>query len=331
MGSQGYFSSMANLGLISTLLIASILVQTAFTAEPAIGTENEFEVCWERCFQMIDEDAALKKYRPAFFEFYDMGMEARRLKNMRSVNGTTILLDSTLSQWHDSTTNLDLEEYEKAENIWAFQMNLATITTMMQGNDDGKNPLSIVQFNEKSAWTCGQFTCLDMCEAATIFNDSATYLTPIQLNATSYKDANIEPACRLGYENLHDNSESFCAAEIDREMAITIVNSDFDSNVHESDEWDDYSPCDEHFDTRYAIGTHAADYHELKEWSSLDAHPTYIKDSQYTQEAAEILKMCMMERCCSTASIITPSTTCVITTDHFGETAETFSDHPNHI
>jgi hypothetical protein len=32
---------------------------------------------------MIDEDAMLKKYRPAFFEFYDMGMEARRLKNMR--------------------------------------------------------------------------------------------------------------------------------------------------------------------------------------------------------------------------------------------------------
>ena len=46
---------------------------------------------------MIDEDAMLKKYRPAFFEFYDMGMEARRLKNMRSVNGTTFLIDSTLS------------------------------------------------------------------------------------------------------------------------------------------------------------------------------------------------------------------------------------------
>ena len=62
---------------------------------------------------MIDEDAMLKKYRPAFFEFYDMGMEARRLKNMRSVNGTTFLVDSTLSQWHDEATNLDLKEYEK--------------------------------------------------------------------------------------------------------------------------------------------------------------------------------------------------------------------------
>ena len=62
---------------------------------------------------MIDEDAMLKKYRPAFFEFYDMGMEARRLKNMRSVNGTAFLIDSTLSQWHDEATNLDLKEYEK--------------------------------------------------------------------------------------------------------------------------------------------------------------------------------------------------------------------------
>merc|ERR1712223_2180631 len=166
MGSQGYFSSMANLGLISTLLVASILVQTAFTAEPAIGSENEFEVCWERCFQMIDEDAALKKYRPAYFELYDMGMEARRLKNMRSVNGTTLLIDSTLSQWHDEAVNLDLEEHDKSANIWKFQLNLAIITSMMEGNDDMRNPMSIVQFNEKSAWTCGRYTCLDMCDVA---------------------------------------------------------------------------------------------------------------------------------------------------------------------
>merc|ERR1712172_63198 len=189
-------SNMAILGLKSTLLIASVLVQQVICAEPALGIGNEFEVCWERCYQMIDEDAMLKKYRPAFFEFYDMGMEARRLKNMRSVNGTTFLVDSTLSQWHDEATNLDLKEYEKSANIWNFQMNLATITTIMAANDNKRNPMSIVQFNEQSAWTCSQHTCLDMCSAATIFTDSATYLTPIQLNATSWKDANIEPACR---------------------------------------------------------------------------------------------------------------------------------------
>ena len=60
--------------------------------------------------------------------------------------------------------------------------------------------------------TCGQFSCLDMCSAATIFQEYDTYLTPIQLNATSWKDSNIEPACRLGYENLHDPSETACLA-----------------------------------------------------------------------------------------------------------------------
>ena len=56
-------------------------------------------------------------------------------------------------------------------------------------------------------------------------------------------------------------------------MAITLVNSDFRSNVKDSDEWDDYSPCDEHFDTRYAIGTHAADYHELVQFGC----PPYLR------------------------------------------------------
>jgi len=273
-------------------------------------------------------DADLKKYRPAYFELYDMGMEARRLKNMRSVNGTTLLIDSTLSQWHDEAVNLDLEEHDKSANIWKFQLNLAIITSMMEGNDDMRNPMSIVQFNEKSAWTCGRYTCLDMCDVTHILSDPVTYLTPIQLNATSYKDGNVEAACRLGYENLHDNTETLCTAEIDREMAIAIVNSDFYHNVHESDEWDDYSPCDEHFDTRYAIGTHAADYHELKDWSSHDAHPTYIKDSDYTQQAAEKLTQCMKTSCCGSHVSTLTTSACVKSTDLFGEVVETFADHP---
>ena len=48
----------------------------------------------------------------------------------------------------------------------------------------------------------------------------------------------VEPACRIGYYNLH--SSTTCTKEIDREMAIAFYNSDFHSNVHESDEWDDY-------------------------------------------------------------------------------------------
>ena len=72
----------------------------------------------------------------------------------------------------------------------------------------------MILFSPLFSRTCNQFTCLDMCSAATIFTDSATYLTPIQLNATSWKDANIEPACRLGYEVLHDPSATACLAGI---------------------------------------------------------------------------------------------------------------------
>lgn len=104
----------------------------------------------------------------------------------------------------------------------------------------------------------------------------SSYWTPVQLNATSRKDANVEPSCRLGYLTLHDTSETLCTASLGNEMAVLFANSDFHSHVHESDEWDDYSPCDEHFDTRYAIGTHAAEYHQLKDWSSLDAHAAYV-------------------------------------------------------
>ena len=125
---------------------------------------------------------------------------------------------------------------------------------------------------------------VDMCDAAVMFQTSPDdFLTPIQLNATSHYDSNAEPACRLGFEILHERAENTdvpaytCGADmIDREMAIAFVNSDFHSHVKESDEWDDYSPCDEHFETRYAIGTHAADYHDLRDWSSRDAHAIYV-------------------------------------------------------
>ena len=146
------------------------------------------------------------------------------------------------------------------------------------------NPMSIVQFNEASGWTCDTHTCLSTCMAVDILQgDFNAFLVPMQMNGTSHRDANMEPACRLGYMNLHTNANNRVTCtwtDIDREMAIAVVNSGFHSHVHESDEWDDYSPCDEHFDTRYIIGTHAADYNELQDWSSLDAHPTYVSPCQ---------------------------------------------------
>ena len=161
--------------------------------------------------------------------------------------------------------------------------------------------------------TCDSWNCLDSCKAAGYLrggvapstNNAATVdmLVPIQTNMTSHRDGHLEPACRTGYRNLH--ASTTCVAWIEREMAIAFVNrfaskmctysiwkcdyetiisfkcSDFHDHVRESDEWDDYSPCDEHFDTRYAIGTHAArSMRKLKNWSSLDAHPIYVSFSE---------------------------------------------------
>lgn len=56
------------------------------------------EMCWETCFQV--EDEAEERFREVYDDFYRMGMEARRLKNMFGVNGTALLLDSTLSAFN---------------------------------------------------------------------------------------------------------------------------------------------------------------------------------------------------------------------------------------
>jgi len=296
------------------------------------GFNDEFETCWERCFSEIDEHGATQIYREAYHDFYEMGMEARRLKNIWSVNGTSLLLDSTLSQWHDPATNQNLKEHQKGESIWKFQKNLAAITAMFICSDENRNPISIVQFNEHSSWSCDTHTCLSSCMAADILLDTNnTHLVPLQMNGTSHKEANLEPACRLGYTLLHTNANfrPTCTwTEVEREMAVAFVNSNVHSHVEKSNEWDGYSPCDEHFDTRYAIGSHAADFRELRDWSSKDADPKYIKDNQYTMDAAEHLVTCMKSRCCSTPTFSDQSFMCVRTMDHFGEVRISFFDHP---
>ena len=54
----------------------------------------------------------MRHYQLAYAGLYDMGMEARRLKNLRSVNGTVILMDGTLHMHHDPSTNSNLMESE---------------------------------------------------------------------------------------------------------------------------------------------------------------------------------------------------------------------------
>ena len=103
------------------------------------------EVCWERCFQV--EDTEEERFREIYDDFYRMGMEARRLKNMYSVNATALMLDSTLASFH--ATALDLED--QAGEIWMFQKNLAAIVAMLTGADNDHNPIYLYQFNEEAA------------------------------------------------------------------------------------------------------------------------------------------------------------------------------------
>ena len=63
-------------------------------------------------FQKADESTQMRHYQLAYAGLYDMGMEARRLKNLRSVNGTVILMDGTLHMHHDPSTNSNLMESE---------------------------------------------------------------------------------------------------------------------------------------------------------------------------------------------------------------------------
>ena len=71
-------------------------------------------------YKNVVNDPPMKKYQKAYEEFYDMGMEARRLKNMRSVEGVTLLLDSTLSEWHNPATNLNLKAHKTVSITFKF-------------------------------------------------------------------------------------------------------------------------------------------------------------------------------------------------------------------
>ena len=80
-------------------------------------------------------------------------------------------------------------------------------------------------------------------------------------------------------------------------------------------------PCYAHFNTRYGIGTHAAGWDEIEEFSTSAAHGFYVSlnkkkvfviffvksldffqihDNEYTMAAAQELRNCMSFRCCPT-------------------------------
>lgn len=74
------------------------LLATLVSMIISLSEANSNEMCWESCFQV--EDEAEERFREVYDDFYRMGMEARRLKNMFGVNGTALLLDSTLSAFN---------------------------------------------------------------------------------------------------------------------------------------------------------------------------------------------------------------------------------------
>lgn len=302
------------------------------------GDHNE--MCWERCFQV--EDTETERFREIYDDFYRMGMEARRLKNMFGVNATALMLDTTLAQFHATGLNLDLED--QADEIWMFQKNLAAIIAILTGADNDHNPFFLYQFNEEAATTCDGFQCLDACEVDLLLTDE---MDGIQTEMTSHKHGNVEAACGMAKRHM---TTAVCDATIKNEMAIAILNSDvhFEHNIDsESDEHSSSSsssssseswehgqgPCYAHFDTRYAVGTHAAGWDEIKKFSSSAAHGFYVHDNEYTMKAAATLRACLSTRCCPTGSTYTwwdqtkNAGECFITTSHFGETQTDYDEH----
>jgi len=267
------------------------------------------ELCWERCFQIEDND--LERFREIYDDFYKMGMEARRLKNMYGVNGTVILLDSTLSSinpinWSGAQPgpNYNLPPLEQGEStadeIWEFQKNLAAITTMVMGSDDEHNPLYLMQFDENGAKTCEEFQCLHSCEADYIMDTELD-----KPNTNNDEDGKIEVGCHMSKEYVCSTP---CNAYIANEMAISFLNSgiEFKRSLHEdfSSEEDDAikklgnAPCISHYNTRMAIGTHLARWEDLDKWSSKAARPFYFHDNKLTMNAATALRSCLRTRCC---------------------------------
>jgi len=313
--------------------------------DSSTSTLQNDEVCWERCFQV--EDTEYERFREVYDDFYRMGMEARRLKNIFGVNGTALLLDSSLAQFHATATNLDAED--TAAYLWDFQKNIASIVTFLTGADDDHNPFYLEQFNEDSAYTCDDFTCLQACQVdqiihggpagSTTVND--TEIEPLQTGETSHRDGNVEAACAQAKRYMESAT---CASTSKNEMAIAILNSDIysrlrhDTNHHSSssssssssseETLDTPGPCFAHFTTRYAIGTHAAGWDEIEEFSSSAAHGFYIHDNEYTMAAARELRNCISTRCCSTTYLTAlTATSCKMTNGKYGQTDVEFAGH----
>jgi len=279
-------------------VILTLLLNHAFL----LATSQE--LCWEKCFQV--EDEVEERFREVYDDFYRMGMEARRLRNLYAVNGTAFLLDSTLSAANPEDPVNPVYKSPRnygssARDIWEFQTNLAAITMILMGTGEDRNPIYLVQFDETNANSCDEFHCLHACEADYLLD---TELDVPQPNA--FQDGNIEAACSMSKYYM---SNIPCASDINNEMVIAFLNSgvqferyrsldDSDSSSSSSEEFHGFKPCFAHFDTRMAIGTHMARWENLDRWSTKAARPFYFHENVFTMSAARSLRRCLSTSCC---------------------------------
>ena len=103
------------------------------------------ETCWERCFQI--KDTTFERFNIVYKDLYMMGMKARNLKNRYGVNGTAIIIDSTLASYHSLA---GLDEEDSGAFLWAFQKKLASAMAFLIEGDNLYNPMYIMQFNQEA-------------------------------------------------------------------------------------------------------------------------------------------------------------------------------------
>ena len=123
-----------------------------------------------------------------------MGMKARNLKNRYGVNGTAILLDSSLASYHGLS---GLKEEDTKDFLWSFEKKLARILAFLVEGDNLYNPLYIIQFNQEAGYTCTSHHCLDSCEADYAIGNVKFLLILYARHSTLGQKSSIHPKIHI--------------------------------------------------------------------------------------------------------------------------------------
>ena len=128
---------------------------------------------------------------------------------------------------------------------------------------------------------CDSFQCLDCCQVIALVQGNNLY--PLQTNTSSCQDGLLEPACRIGYDEMTTAAALPACPDIATVnwMAVAILNSDAHAHVHKHGNYADYSPCHTLFDYRYALGLHTANHDDLTRFQSRDDYHNYVSYINY--------------------------------------------------